>query len=69
MKLIISYFCSYTFKDKEIVVENATHIPRIGETVKCEAIVNRSGNVYWPKLEVADVVYDFKDGVVMVTLE
>lgn len=69
MKLIISYFCSYTFKDKEIVVENAAHIPRIGETVKCEPVVNQRGNVYWPKLKVTDVVYDFNDDVVMVTLE
>ena len=69
MKLIISYFCSYTFKDKEIVVENAAHIPRIGETVTCEAIVNQRGNVYWPKLKVTGVEYDFNDGVAYVTLE
>jgi hypothetical protein len=68
MKLIISYTCPETFKPSELVLANPTHIPRIGDTVKCISIVTRRG-VIWPEFKVVDVIWDYISDEIEVKLE
>lgn len=68
MKLILSYTCPEKHLPKELVIETPMHIPRIGETVMCEAIVNNRG-VYWPTFKVVDVIWDYISNEIVVKLE
>lgn len=69
MRLIISYFCSHTFKDKEIVINNAYCVPQVGDTIKfATSDYKNSGSILTASGRVSEVGYT-NDNLLFIKLE